>query len=280
MDNSTTLGAGFGFIVILWLIIITVFLAVVAYFAWSGRIEIGPTGPAGPIGPTGPAAVTGVGAVLTNAMNNGLTSINIPTTSVVTTCPTACHTVPVTCPGGGVGAVQPINTTVAICNPCQFYSLNADVSNYQLIPGLSTPTIVRWAFSTPINTSHISYATNGMFILTPGRYQLTATVIYPATNRLGGSNVGGTYKYMAIMLNDANFNNVVTNDFLIDRSQPIAIGLNNVTQLSLSTTFNVDTLRNRLSVLTWHDSPTALEIGTATINNISVASTFHLFKIQ
>lgn len=260
-------------IIIIWLMVITAFLV---YVAVTDRNAIGQTGPTGPIGPTG--GVTGAtgGTALTSIFNNGLNAVN-----------TGCTT----CNGGNggintslinnvgsinIGAINGVH--VALGNPCQFYSLNADISNYQTIPGLNTPTIVRWAFTSAINTNYISYATNGMFTLTPGRYQLTTSIVYPAINRLGSTNVGGTYKYMAIMLNDINFNNVVSDNLLIDRSQAIPLGANNITMLSLNTTFDVTALRNRLSVLMWHDSSSALEIGTTTFNNMM--STFRLTKIQ
>lgn len=245
---------GITILVIFWLIVLT---GVIVYFAVSGK-EVGPIGPTGPTGPSS----GGSGGPLTalnncNSCNGGTTLVN---------------------GGVNIGAINGVN--VAVCNPCQFYSLNADISNYQTIPGFNTPTIVRWAFTSPLNTNHVSYATNGMFTLAVGRYQLTTTIIYPAINRLGATNVSGNYKYMAIMLNDMNFNNVVTDNLLINKSQAIPIGTNNITQLTLTTTFDVTALRNKLSVLTWHDSSTALEIGTTTLNNITVASTFNLLRLN
>lgn len=254
------LSSGFGWLVIIWLLIITGLLIAVAVLGWTGKIDVGPTGPAGSIGPTGP---TGPRA------GEGLTTIG----SSIITVPHTCTCTPTT----SLPPTLPVNTSVAFCNPCQFYSLNADISNYQVIPGPNIPTIVRWAFSNALNTTYIHYATNGVFTLTPGRYQLSATIIYPPTTRMGTSNVGGTYKYMAIMLTDTSFNNVVSDAFLIDKSQPIPIGTNNLTTLTLNTTFTV-TNRPNLSILTWHDSTMPLEIGSlSTLPPIN--STFHLIRL-
>jgi hypothetical protein len=251
------LSSGFGWLIIIWLLIITGLLIAVAVLGWTGKIDVGPTGPAGPTGPTG--GPPGLGAI-----NTGI--INIPHTCSCTPTVPTLPTLPPT---------LPINTSVAFCNPCQFYSEAAAISNYQVIP-VGIPTIIRWAFTNPLNTTYINYATSGMFKLIPGRYQLSATVIYPAVTKLGTSNVSGIYKYISYMLTDHTFNNVVSDNVLMTPAQGTPIGLNNVTTLTLNATFPVTNMQN-LSILTWHDANIPLEIGSSIMPPIN--TTFHLVRL-
>lgn len=241
-----------GWLIIIWLIIITALLIAVAVGAWMGKIDVGPTGPSGSPGQLGPTGPTG-------PPHANQSMVTLPSCT--------CNSV----------SALPTNNTIAFCNPCQFYSMNADVSNYQTIPGPTIPTVVRWAFTNPINSTYMSYATNGLITLIPGKYQLSSTIVYPPINKMGNSNVSGTYKYMAYMLTDNTFNNVVSDTFIIDRTQAITNSVN-ATVLSLSTTFDVTTRQN-LSVLTWQDASRDLEIGT--MNTLPpINTTFNLIKLN
>ena len=249
------LSSGFGWLIFIWLIIITALLIAVAVGAWMGKIDVGPTGPIGSVGPTGPTGA-GVNPPILTLPNSPIT---IPSCT--------CNSVP----------TLPTNNTVAFCNPCQFYSMNADVSNYQTIQPMH-PTTVRWAFTNPINSTYINYATNGVITLSPGRYQLSATIVYPLINKMGNSNVSGTYKYMSYMLTGNTFNNIVTDQNQIDKIQVITSSVN-ATVLSLNTIIDVINIYPNLMILTYHDGSKDLEIST--MNTLPpINSTFHLIKLN
>jgi hypothetical protein len=240
-DNSWL----FTSIVIIWLILITIFLVGISVAVFQGRIELGPTGPTGPKGDSGATLTntslglnqTLLGNTLStcqcnqvglNACNqvglNACNQVGLNACNQVTSMPT-CH-----CHSGGVGSV--LNT--ASCLTCNFNTVNG-ISQFQVIEGNNVPQIINFVLTTNV----FSYDGMGTFTLPVGQYQLTTTVVY--TN----NNLNNT-KSVAVWLRDNTGNVISSNDLIggVTNSQ--------TQQITKSISFVVNSNKNRLSVLTWH----------------------------
>ncbi len=239
--SETSTGVTVALIILfLWVIIITIFLGLIGYAAYTHRIDLGPTGPTGPsMGPIGPTGPTGPSS---------------PTGLTV-----------------GLGAVGPVglagvSVNNAMCNNCQFYTLDGSVSNYQTIMTGGKPENVQWVLNTNFN-----YNQQGTFILAVGSYSLNMTITYPTLNSNGGMNNGGSYRSAAIWIRDSD-KNIVSESDLYNTVTVNALP-NMPTTLTISPlqfTIN-DQNKNRFSIITWHNSPNALQI--------SAPSQFRLVKL-
>src|SRR5688572_2633462 len=116
-------------ILYIWVLLLTVGIIVIAFLAYTHRIELGPTGPTGPsqgptgpIGPIGPTGPTGhsspSGATLSN-LNFGSNNL-----------------------GSNFNNLG--NNLLASCDNCQFYTINNSTSNYETILMGGKPEAVRW----------------------------------------------------------------------------------------------------------------------------------------
>ncbi|HSW76882.1 MAG TPA: hypothetical protein VLG50_07540 [Candidatus Saccharimonadales bacterium] len=236
----------FTVIIIIWLIIITVVLVAFGVGLWTHRIDFGPTGPTGPSGgPVGPTGPTGPSSTTTTTLSM----------------------VPPIMMGGTNG-----QNGQAQCFPCHF-SNQGQVLDYQQIPP-HRPQVVKWVLNS--NTLSSNY-NDGTFVLPVGTYvistdQLATSVVYPSINSQGLPNTGGTYRSMSIWLRDNNVNNVVYENDLIGTVSASLLP-NSATTLSfpIGLRFDVGSFKNRLSIITWTNSPTTTEIGAL--------SRFNLIKI-
>ncbi len=143
--------------------------------------------------------------------------------------------------------IMPIQTGSASCNNCNFQT-NGMISNTQMIQPVN-PQVVRWVLTN--NTLLDNYNT-GVFTLPAGTYNLNATITYTGS-------VGGSYRTMAVWLH-AESGQVDEND-LIGVTSALAInGIDTVLSLQ-PMQFTVNGLKNKFSIITWHDAPYDLMIG-------------------
>lgn len=226
-------------ILFIWIILITIFLALIAYAAYTHRIDLGPTGPTGPsqgppgpIGPTGPTGpISPTGTTLSNLNFNNNLNNNFNNNF-----------------NGQMSAS---------CDNCQFYTLHGSISNFETIVTGGKPESVRYVLNTGF-----SYNELGTFALPIGTYSLTTTITYPVLNSNGGANNGGTYRSMAIWIRN-NDSNIVRETDLYNAVTVNALpGMpTTLTIPTIQFTIN-DNNKNRFSIITWHNSPASLDIGS------------------
>lgn len=214
-------------ILYIWVILLTIFVVGFGVAALIHKVNFGPTGPTGSPGqfggPTGPTGPTG--------------NIN-PS------------------PGPSPGPI----TGVASSWPASFYTPNGTVTDYQVIaPGI--PQQVSWVLTTNTLTNMYNL---GTFTLAPGTYTVspptsTTSIVYPSTNHSGMPNSGGSTRSAAIWLRSGG--NTVFQEDIIAPVQVLAMtGTTTTLSFPINTQFTV-TNKHQFSIITWHDSPTSLEIG-------------------
>lgn len=233
-DEGTSWGVIFAIIILfIWLIVITILLVAAFY----GKVSIAPTGPTGPTGPppgpTGPTGPTG-----------GSPSPNVTFTP---------GTVSVVNPNGFIGAVGS-----SASSTCQFNN-NGSIDNVQIIYG-SNPQIIKWALS---NNSITFDYNNGVFVLPVGTYVLSNINLSTSVTYLASQNTGGTYRTIAAWLRTDTGNQVNESDLLGITSAISINGLATTLTFPSSLQFTVTSIRNKFSILTWHDSVNNLMIGCA-----------------
>ena len=213
-----------GFVIFIIIVIMIWLIALTALLvaAYFGKVNIAPTGPTGqPGGPTGPTGPTGHGSGTLQSILPPIIPIQPP--------------------------IMPIQTGSASCNNCNFQT-NGMVSNTQIIQPVN-PQVVRWVLTN--NTLLDNYNT-GVFTLPSGTYNLNATITY-------NGSVGGSYRTMAVWLH-AESGQVDEYD-LIGVTSALAInGIDTVLSLQ-PMQFTVNGLKNKFSIITWHDAPYDLTIG-------------------
>lgn len=232
----------FPIFVIIWLIIITAAIVVFGVGVFTHRIDFGPTGP---VGPTGPPAKS--------------------ETSVSSTFPGFVGTSMI--PSSGMNI--PSGTQTAQCFPCNFTNFG-QISDYQSIPA-GKPQAVRWVLSSNSLTTNYQ---DGTFQLPPGVYQLsigsmTTSLVYPSTNSTGQSNLGGSYRSISVWLREASANNVVVESDLLGTTTVQVMTQNGPTVITFpQIQFQVTAMKNRMSIITWHNALTTLEIGALSRLNL------------
>lgn len=227
-DSELSSGATFA-IVFLYILVflIIIGLAVGLYAVANNEVKIGFTGPAGSIGPTGPTGSHSVGAT---------------------------QMTPLGAIGGGGMALGH-----ASCFPCQFYNSQGNIVTEQVIP-VGRPAMIRWV----VTQNNFSYDNQGSFTLNSGVYSLSngamsTSIVYPQVNSMGQTNSGGTYRTISLWIRDINSSNVVNESELIGTVTVVAIPQ---TIVSFPSTFQFTVMgQKKVSVVTWTDSPTPLEIG-------------------
>ncbi len=256
METSTGVSVAL-VILFIWIIIITIFLALVVYGYFTHRIDVGPTGPTGPsggpIGPIGPTGPPGIGPTGPTGPTGGIVTTTLmsmtPNTNMMPNMMT--NMMPITNTNLFNNLCN--NSLTAICNNCQFY--NNGISNYETIMMGGKPETIRWVLSTGFN-----YTELGTFSLPIGTYNVNATITYPVLNSSGGQNTGGTYRSMAIWIRN-NDNNTVSESDLYNVVTVNALPGTATTLTIPCIQFTINDInRNRFSIITWHNAQNSLEI--------------------
>lgn len=237
-DGGTSGAVQIGlFFIFLWLAVITILLVL----GYLGKINVAPTGPTGPsngiIGPTGPTG---------------------PTRPVAATGPAAATTL--SGPNGPISLTQNPNINYmgsigrSAVSTCQFNN-NGIIDDTQVIN--QNPQIIKWVLS---NNNITSNYDNGVFTLPVGTYRLSDSNINTSVT-YKPQNIGGTYRTMAVWLREENGNQVNESDLIGITSALSINGSSTILTFPSNLQFTVTPLKNKFSIITWHDSNYNLTIG-------------------